>query len=108
MLDAAVAAGGSVVVAGPAGVGKSHLVAGWLAGRTPDGRAHVVVRATRSTSTIPFGAFAPWAPDPAPGDRLGLLRALAARLTGWATGPGAQGADAHGDSAQGNCPSVAQ
>jgi AAA ATPase domain len=75
----------SLVVAGPVGVGKSRLVADFLARARAEGVAAVLVRATRSTATIPFGPFAPWAPDGqgvAAADRLGVLRALSTSLVG--------------------------
>lgn len=74
-----VARSGPVVVAGPAGVGKSRLVATWL--DTFAGRTTTVV-ATRATATIPFGAFASWAPSTLDvgADRLATLRAIAGRL----------------------------
>ncbi len=50
---------GPVVVAGPAGVGKSRLVADWC--RDLDGTT-TTVTATRSSRTVPFGAVAPWVP----------------------------------------------
>lgn len=70
---------GPVVVAGPAGVGKSRLVADWV--RELDGPTTLVV-ATRSSATVPFGAFARWAPaDLAPAaPLLATLRSLAERL----------------------------
>jgi DNA-binding CsgD family transcriptional regulator len=73
---------GSVVIAGAAGVGKSRLVARWLEGGTARGRPTIAVRATRSTATIPFGAFAPWVPSQAgdAGDRLVMLQATVARV----------------------------
>jgi DNA-binding CsgD family transcriptional regulator len=73
---------GSVVIAGAAGVGKSRLVARWLEGGAARGRPTVAVRATRSTATVPFGAFAPWVPSQAgdAGDRLVMLQATAARV----------------------------
>jgi DNA-binding CsgD family transcriptional regulator len=78
LLDA-VARTGPVVVAGAAGVGKSRLVASWR--ETVDEPTTAVV-ATRASATIPFGAFAPWAPtglDPG-ADRLGTLRTVADAL----------------------------
>ncbi|HET6953483.1 MAG TPA: AAA family ATPase, partial [Acidimicrobiales bacterium] len=74
---------GSVVLAGAVGVGKSRLLAGWLAGRDAQGHTTVVVRATKSTATIPFGAFARFVPERLGDgrDRLAVLRATAARLT---------------------------
>jgi DNA-binding NarL/FixJ family response regulator len=73
----------SLVVAGPAGVGKSRLVTEYLDRAAADGCPTVLVRATRSTATIPFGPFAPWAPDgegAASADRLQVLRAISAAL----------------------------
>ncbi len=75
----------SLVVAGPVGVGKSRLVADFLARAGAEGVATEFVRATRSTATIPFGPFAPWAVDGqgmAAADRLGVLRALSSSLVG--------------------------
>lgn len=82
MLDEQVGLGsGSMVVAGAVGVGKSRLLAHWLADREAQDRPTVVVRATKSTATIPFGAFAPWVPELGDRrDRLGVLQATAARL----------------------------
>ena len=110
LIDAAVTGGRSVVVVGPAGVGRSRLLAEWVARRDlrPDAEDRrlrrdrsgrgvgpagprdrrvdgsvVVVRATRSTATIPFGAFARWVPERhATHDRLGLFQATAAALLG--------------------------
>ena len=78
----------AMVVAGAVGVGKSRLLTSWLDGYEAEGRPVVVVRATRSTATVPFGAFARWVPDDLGDtrDRLGVLRATAARLV--ALGPG--------------------
>jgi DNA-binding CsgD family transcriptional regulator len=75
---------GSTVVAGPAGVGKSRLVSGWLLGLGARGCTTVAVRATRSTATVPFGAFASWVPERwvDTAERLGILRATVARLVG--------------------------
>ncbi|MGH9214213.1 MAG: AAA family ATPase, partial [Acidimicrobiales bacterium] len=77
--DAVVARGGSVVVAGGVGVGKSRLVGDFL-GRLDGLRVRTVqVRATRSTATIPFGPFAAWAPASG-SDRLQMLRGIGAAL----------------------------
>jgi DNA-binding CsgD family transcriptional regulator len=74
----------SVVLTGSMGVGKSRLLGAWLSRSTDAGRAAAVVRATRSTATIPFGAFADWVPEQPGGgsDRLAVLKATAARLAG--------------------------
>jgi DNA-binding CsgD family transcriptional regulator len=74
--------GGSVVVAGATGVGKSSLVATTLDRLRSEGRPTVVVRATRSTASIPFGAFARWVPERLADTRqwLGVLRGTAAEL----------------------------
>jgi len=85
LLDAALADGTTgLVVAGPAGVGKSRLVAEHLDRARAAGRRTVLVRATRSTATIPFGPFAPWAPDAgtAAADRLQVLRSISTALVG--------------------------
>jgi DNA-binding CsgD family transcriptional regulator len=47
-----------VVLAGPAGVGKSRLAAELMARARAAGRATAWVQATRSAGSIPFGAFA--------------------------------------------------
>lgn len=75
----------SVVVAGGAGVGKSRLLAALLERASRRRTRAVLVRATRSTATIPFGPFAPWTPDSAslaPADRLHVLRTTARTLLG--------------------------
>jgi DNA-binding CsgD family transcriptional regulator len=74
--------GGSVVVAGATGVGKSSLVATTLDRLRTADRPTVVVRATRSTASIPFGAFARWVPErlAATHQWLGVLRGTAAEL----------------------------
>jgi DNA-binding CsgD family transcriptional regulator len=79
---------GSVVLVGPLGVGKSRLLATWVSAWEAGAGEAIVVRATRSTATIPFGAFAGWVPSGLGGadDRLAVLQATAARLAG-AGGP---------------------
>src|SRR4051794_34328452 len=64
----ALATGRGVVLAGDAGVGKTRLLAEALARvEAADGRL-LSVRATRSSSVVPLGAFAPLLPveDAAP------------------------------------------
>lgn len=81
MLDDRVAArSGAMVLAGAMGVGKSRLLAGWLAALEVRDRVTIAIRATRSTATIPFGAFARWVPDQIGSsiDRLEALKAAAA------------------------------
>lgn len=73
----------SVVLAGPAGVGKSRLATEFLDAIEATGTRTVRVRATRATRTIPFGAFARCLPDGAslPPSRLHLLQAAARSMT---------------------------
>jgi DNA-binding NarL/FixJ family response regulator len=78
--DVVVGRGGSVVVAGAAGVGKSRLVAEFLDGLGEHDLRVARVRATRSTATIPFGPFAAWAPERSD-DRLQVLRGIGTALT---------------------------
>ena len=76
---------GGVVVAGPAGVGKTRLAA--EAGRVAESQGGAVewVRATRSAASIPLGAFAGLLP-PGPPDGAALLalarQALVERAAG--------------------------
>jgi DNA-binding CsgD family transcriptional regulator len=115
MLDAEVGRrAGCVVLAGPLGVGKSRLLVTWAARRTerterteqPErpgaaagrtGSGVVVVRATRSTATIPFGAFAGWVPAQlgGSGDRLAVLQAAAGQLVREGGGVAVAVDDAH-------------
>lgn len=69
----------SVVLAGPAGVGKSRLATEFLDALETAGVRTEWVRATRATKTIPFGAFARWLPDgpQLPPSRLHLLQTAA-------------------------------
>jgi hypothetical protein len=74
------------VVAGPAGVGKTRLVAEVARAATAQGRASLHVVATMAARSIPFGAFAPLLGDvdASPSTLVGALRqagdAIAARL----------------------------
>jgi DNA-binding CsgD family transcriptional regulator len=79
---------GSVVVTGAVGVGKSSLLAAVLDRLEAAGRPTVVVRATRSTASIPFGAFARWVPEHLVATRhwLGVLQGTASELVD--VGPG--------------------
>jgi DNA-binding NarL/FixJ family response regulator/type II secretory pathway predicted ATPase ExeA len=83
-LEAAVGGEGrSCVIAGRVGVGKSRLMSDLLAREAARGRPTVLVRATRSTASIPFGPFACWAPEqrgPTEPDRLETLLAISAAL----------------------------
>jgi DNA-binding CsgD family transcriptional regulator len=67
------------VIGGAAGVGKSRLLAEQLRWAGEAGVTVVHVRATVSTASIPFGAFARWVPPGVTGgsDRLEILRAIA-------------------------------
>lgn len=69
----------SVVLAGPAGVGKSRLATEFLDATDAAGVRTDRVRATRATKTVPFGAFARWLPDgmQLPPSRLHLLQTAA-------------------------------
>lgn len=51
-----------ILLAGPAGVGKTRLATETIALAEARGWVHAVVRANRSAGTIPFGAFAPLLP----------------------------------------------
>jgi DNA-binding CsgD family transcriptional regulator len=89
VVDTLVAApGGAVAVAGPAGVGKSRVVAQAVRHLEDRGLCVALVRASQSASSIPFGALAPLLPvDDLLADSLvGLLqraeRAIAARGDG--------------------------
>lgn len=74
---------GSIVIAGTVGVGKSRLMTASLDQLRERGRAIVLVRATPSTATVPFGAFASWVPHQlGTDDRLAVLQAVARRLLG--------------------------
>src|SRR5689334_22359128 len=53
------AAASGLVLAGPAGVGKSRLVGEAIERAGARGWTVVHLRATRSAATLPFGAFAP-------------------------------------------------
>jgi len=57
---------GGVIVAGPAGVGKTRLAVEISQAATARGCAVAWVRATRSAASIPLGAFAPLLPATAP------------------------------------------
>jgi DNA-binding CsgD family transcriptional regulator len=82
LVESALGRSDAVVLAGAMGVGKSALLAAVVEGLEAAGRPTVVVRATRSTASIPFGAFARWVPDhlAAAGHWLGVLRGTAAAL----------------------------
>jgi DNA-binding CsgD family transcriptional regulator len=72
------------VVAGPVGVGKSRLLTTWGERSAACTGGMVMVRATASMATIPFGAFAAWVPLQLAGaaDRLAVLQAVAASVAG--------------------------
>ena len=91
-LSAVVEDGGSAVVVGGVGVGKSYLMSNVMRTARQHGVRTVEVRATRSMATIPFGAFAHWAPKAtgsATSERLHVLQGIAAALnrTDNRTGP---------------------
>jgi ATP/maltotriose-dependent transcriptional regulator MalT len=69
---------GSIVLAGPAGVGKTRLAAELLQGAVARGFAVVRVAATQASSGMPFGAFATLLPELRPGlDRTQMLQRVA-------------------------------
>ena len=78
-VDALIRTGGrSIVIAGPAGVGKTRLAAECLEVATSHGFAPLRVAATRAAANLPFGPFASLVPDLAPGkDLLDVLRQIA-------------------------------
>ncbi|MEX2551897.1 MAG: AAA family ATPase, partial [Actinomycetota bacterium] len=55
--------GGAVILAGPAGVGKTRLAAECLARAEAEGYLALRVSATSATSALPFGAFSNLLPD---------------------------------------------
>jgi DNA-binding CsgD family transcriptional regulator len=73
----------SYVVAGPAGVGKTRLVAEVARAATAQGRASLHVVATRAAGSIPFGAFAPLLGDvdASPSTFVGALRQAGDAIT---------------------------
>jgi DNA-binding CsgD family transcriptional regulator len=69
---------GSVVLAGPAGVGKTRLATELLQGAVARGFAVVRVAATQASAGMPFGAFATLLPELRPGlDRVQMLQRVA-------------------------------
>jgi len=77
--DATPGAPRNVVIGGAAGVGKSRLLAEHLRWHMDLPMTVVHVRATSSTASIPFGAFARWVPRSVSlgADQLEILRAIA-------------------------------
>lgn len=74
-----------IVLAGPAGVGKTRLAAEFLKRAESSKSATAHVTASRSTRGVPFGAFASLLPagdypEGAVGDRAGMLRSAGAAL----------------------------
>ncbi|MEW6475561.1 MAG: LuxR C-terminal-related transcriptional regulator [Actinomycetota bacterium] len=61
---------GGVVLAGPAGVGKTRLALEGLSLASARGFVPIRVAATQATAKLPFGAFAPLLPDVAAGTDL--------------------------------------
>ena len=71
----------AIVLAGPAGVGKTRLAAECLANAASQGFVPLRVAATRGAASLPFGAFASLLPDLAPGtDLLAVLRQIAHQI----------------------------
>jgi len=81
----AVSDGNGIVIIGAVGVGKSRLASEVIAGC----KDIIVVRATASTATVPFGAFAQLVPSAAAGPlphRMHLFNSVEARV--WEMGQG--------------------
>jgi DNA-binding CsgD family transcriptional regulator len=85
------------VVAGAIGVGKSALLDAAVDRLAAAGQATVVVRATRSSASVPFGAFAAWVPirSGTETDRLGVLQRTAQALAAIGPDPVVVVDDAH-------------
>jgi DNA-binding CsgD family transcriptional regulator len=71
---------GGIVLAGPAGVGKTRLAGECLALAEQRGFVPLRVTATQAASTLPFGPFAPLMPELTGTDRLELLRQVASAI----------------------------
>jgi DNA-binding CsgD family transcriptional regulator len=79
--------GGSVVIAGAAGVGKSRLASEAIALASGLGVATRRVAATKAAATIPFGAFAALLPDESSSETpAALLRRTAAAIAALGAG----------------------
>lgn len=73
----------AIVLAGPAGVGKTRLATECLAVAAAQGFVPLRVAATQGAASLPFGAFASLVPDLVPGtDRLEVLRRIAHAVVG--------------------------
>jgi DNA-binding CsgD family transcriptional regulator len=74
---------GGIVLAGPAGVGKTRLATECLGIAAAQGYVPLRVAATQGAAGIPFGAFASLVPDLAPSsDLLEILRQIARAVAG--------------------------
>ena len=86
--------GGSVVIAGDAGVGKTRLAHELIEAAEAEGRRTEWAVATHAAQPIPFGALAPLAiPGAVDVDRETSLRAVAESLRGRGEGPFVLGID---------------
>jgi DNA-binding CsgD family transcriptional regulator len=83
-VDRLIRAGGrAIVIAGPAGVGKTRLAAECLEVAASRGFVPLRVAATRAAANLPFGPFASLVPELAPGtDLLGVLRQVTHEIVG--------------------------
>ncbi len=89
-----IVSGGSVVIAGDAGVGKTRLARELIASAEGEGRRTEWAVATHAAQPIPFGALAPLAiPDAVDVGREASLRAVAESLRGRGEGPFVLGID---------------
>ncbi len=74
---------GAIVLAGPAGVGKTRLATECLAVAAAQGFVPLRVAATQGAAGLPFGAFASLVPDLVPStDLLEVLRQIARAVAG--------------------------
>lgn len=78
--------GRSVILRGPMGVGKTHLLGEVVASLRQDGWAHTRINANVATSTVPFGALAEFVPDGEVSNRPALLRSITDALQSLGSG----------------------
>ncbi|MEX2551824.1 MAG: AAA family ATPase [Actinomycetota bacterium] len=69
----------AAILVGPAGIGKTRLAREFLQFASAEGFVSIRVTPSLSTSHLPFGAFAPLLPDPAPSNEQAALIGAVAR-----------------------------